>query len=86
MNNKTKTDTLEEKQAVDRIMQSADGQLLLRYLGKCCLATLGQRCRDHYEYAYNEGARSILLALMQFTAKDATFFINDMVLKQEGKL
>lgn len=85
MNSKTQNATIEEKQAVERIMQSADGELLLRYLGKCCLRGLGQRCRDPIDYAYNEGARSILLAIMQFAAKDITFFINDMVLRQEGK-
>lgn len=72
-----------QKSAIERILKSDDGALLMQYLGDISLTNIGVPCKDALEYAYNEGKRSVVLALMQVAEKDLGQFIYDMVIDEE---
>ncbi len=79
----SKKKIVEEKSAIERLIKSDDGELLIRYLGRICLNNLGVPCSDAYEYAYNEGKRSVFLTLLQMSEKDLSMFIYDLVRDEE---
>lgn len=78
--NKKLTD---QKTAIERLIKSDDGQMFIQYLGQICLCNMGVPCKDAYEYAYNEGKRSVFLAILQMAEKDLCDFIYDMVKDDE---
>lgn len=67
------------KIAVEKLIKSEYGKFLIDYLGDICLNNLGVPCKDAYEYAYNEGKRSVFLAILQLAEKDLSEFIYDKV-------
>ncbi len=75
---------VEEKSAIERLVKSDDGALLIRYLGRICLNNLGVPCANAYEYAYNEGRRSVFLTLLQIAEKDLSMFVYDLVKEEEN--
>ena len=73
------------KSAIERLIKGEDGKLLLDYLGSICLCNLGVPSKDLNEYAYNEGKRSVFLAILQMSEMDLSNFIHDMV-KEDGRI
>ena len=77
------TKLIARKAAIERLIKSDDGQELINYLADICLNNLGAPCKDALEYAYNEGKRSVFLAVMQMAEKDLGNFIYNIVREEE---
>lgn len=75
--------TIARKQAIERLIKSEDGIELVRYLGDICLRNLGCPCKDGLEYAFNEGKRSVFLAVLQMAEINEAEFVHSMVKKEE---
>ena len=75
--------TLARKQAIERLIKSDDGKELVKYLGDICLRNLGCPSKDGLEYAFNEGKRSIFLAILQMAELDMAEFVHSMVKEEE---
>lgn len=75
---------IDQKMAIERLMRSADGELLIKYLGEICLKNIGAPCTNAYEYAYNEGRRSVFLALLQMAEKNLSMFVYNLVKDEEN--
>lgn len=74
---------ISQKQALEQILTSPNGKLLLSYLGDLCLSDLGIAKKDPYQYAYSEGRRSVLLTLLQLAHRRLDTMLNEMVVEQE---
>lgn len=68
-----------ERLAVQRLIKSEDGKYLVSYLADLALRNLGVPCKDPYEYAYNEGKRSVFLAILQLSEQEVGSYIWDLV-------
>ena len=75
--------TIARKQAIERLIKGEDGLELVRYLGDICLRNLGCPCKDGLEYAFNEGKRSVFLAVLQMAEINEAEFVHSMVKKEE---
>lgn len=75
---------IDEKMAIERLIKSKDGELLIKYLGEICLKNIGVPCDNAYEYAYNEGKRSVFLALLQMAEKNLGMFVYNLVKDEEN--
>lgn len=75
--------TIAKKQAIERLIKGEDGIELVRYLGDICLRNLGCPCKDGLEYAFNEGKRSVFLAVLQMAEINEAEFVHSMVKKEE---
>lgn len=75
--------TQARKQAIERLIKGDDGKELIKYLGDICLCNLGCPSKDGLEYAFNEGKRSVFLAVLQMAELDMAEFVHSMVNKEE---
>lgn len=75
--------TLARKQAIERLIKSDDGKELVKYLGDICLRDLGCPQKDGKDYAFNEGKRSVFLAILQMAELDMAEFVHSMVKEEE---
>ena len=75
--------TLARKQAIERLIKGEDGIELVRYLGDICLCNLGCPCKDGLEYAFNEGKRSVFLAILQMAEMNEAEFVRSMIHNDE---
>ena len=75
--------TVQRKRAIERLIKSEDGTELVKYLGDICLRNLGCPCKDGQEYAFNEGKRSIFLAILQMAEMNISEFVHSMVKEEE---
>lgn len=80
---KAQQEILSEKRALEQLLSSENGDLLLDYLAKLCLNDMGLAKKDGLEYAYSEGRRSVYLTLMQFAKRPFNKMLNEMIEKQE---
>lgn len=80
---KNQTKLINQKQAVEQILNSKNGELLLGYLGDLCLSDMGVAKKDAYAYAYSEGRRSVLLTLLQLAHRPVHVMLNEMVKEEE---
>lgn len=71
------------KQAIERVIKSPDGRELMAYLGYICLSDLGCPQKDGLDYAFNEGKRSVFLAIAQMAETDISKFVRGMVSEEE---
>lgn len=80
---------LAQKKAIERILTSDDGKLLLQYLADITLPDMGLPCQELGQYAFRQGQRSILITLLQFCEKPASDFcvesIWDLIKIRENK-
>lgn len=74
---------IDRKKSIERLIKSDDGQILIDYLADICLTNLGVPCKSALDYAYNEGKRSVFLAVLQMAEKDLGNFVYDMVKEEE---
>lgn len=58
---------ISQKEAIERILDSSDGKLLLEYLGDLLLFDVGGYCENPYASAFREGRRSVLMNLLALT-------------------
>lgn len=75
--------TLARKQAIERLIKGEDGIELVQYLGDICLRNLGCPCKEGLEYAFNEGKRSVFLAILQMAELNEAEFVQSMVNNNE---
>jgi hypothetical protein len=91
MNKKELTNArlIEQKRAIERVLASDDGKLMLQYLADVAFSHVGAVGKDGLEYAFWNGQRSLLVSLLQFAEKDVSNFtlnsIYEMVKFDEGK-
>ncbi|MBR1734324.1 MAG: hypothetical protein IJ730_02585 [Alphaproteobacteria bacterium] len=78
-----KKKTLVRHEAIQRLIQGEDGTELVKYLGDICLRNLGCPCKDPLEYAFNEGKRSVFLAILQMAELNTAEFVRSMVKDNE---
>lgn len=53
-----------QKEAIERIFTTSDGELLLEYLGDLLLFDVGKFCDNANAMSFREGRRSVLTALL----------------------
>jgi len=71
---------LKQKTAIERILSSEDGQLLLQYLADIAFSHVGALSKDSLEYAFWNGQRSLLVSLLQFSEKDISNFCLESII------
>lgn len=75
--------TVIRKSAIERLIKSDDGKELVKYLGDICLRDLGVPAKDALGYAFNEGKRSVFLAILQMAEMDLSEFVHSMVKREK---
>jgi hypothetical protein len=64
-----------QKEAIERVLNSSDGKLLLEYLGDLLLFDVGGFCENPYASAFREGRRSVLMNLLAVKDMDILKYV-----------
>lgn len=69
---------ISQKEAIVRLTETPDGELLLEYLGDLLLWDVGSFCQNIYESYYREGRRSVLINLLSLKDMDMKKYMSEV--------
>jgi len=77
---------ISQKEAIERIFSTSDGELLLEYLSDLLLFDVGQFCDNANAMSYREGRRSVLTNLLSLRDMNLLKYVQQVKEIQVNKL
>ena len=77
---------ISQKEAIERVFSTSDGELLLEYLSDLLLFDVGQFCDNANAMSYREGRRSVLTNLLSLRDMNLLKYVQQVKEIQVNKL